>query len=196
MGNHIHILIKEGKEDLGMAMRRIGASYVYWYNWRHDWVGHLFQDRCKSEVVEDDTYLLTVLRYIHQNPLKAKMVEDIKKYTWSSYLEYTEKNKIVDSDFILNILHSDRKKAITEFIEFHEQEGDGNCLDISEQKRIKDEEAIGIIKDVCQINHCTDLQRLKKDCRDRYLNMIKEQGLSTRQIARLTGISRSIILKV
>jgi len=82
MGNHIHLLIKEEKEDLGIAMRRIGASFVYWYNWKYDRTGHLFQDRYKSEVVEDEKYLLTVLRYIHQNPIKADLVKDIKEYSF------------------------------------------------------------------------------------------------------------------
>lgn len=51
------------------AMKRIGVSYVYWYNWKYERCGHLFQDRYKSEPVEDNRYLLAVLRYIHQNPL-------------------------------------------------------------------------------------------------------------------------------
>jgi len=71
MGNHVHLLIKEGKEVLSNTMKRIGASYVHWYNWQYNRKGHLFQDRYKSEAVEDDAYFLTVLRYIHQNPLKA-----------------------------------------------------------------------------------------------------------------------------
>ena len=61
MGNHVHLLLKEEQEELGIIMRRIGASYVYWYNWEHQRCGHLFQDRYKSEVVEDENYLLTVL---------------------------------------------------------------------------------------------------------------------------------------
>ena len=61
MNNHIHLLIKENQEDLGTIMKRIGASYVYWYNWKYERVGHLFQDRYKSEVVEDEKYLLNVL---------------------------------------------------------------------------------------------------------------------------------------
>ena len=71
MDNHIHLLLKEGEEPLAQIMRRIGGSYVYWYNHKYERVGNLFQDRFKSEVVEDDTYFLTVLRYIHQNPAKA-----------------------------------------------------------------------------------------------------------------------------
>lgn len=51
--------MKEEKEDMGNTMRRIGAGYVYWYNWKYERYGHLFQDRYKSETVEDDQYFLT-----------------------------------------------------------------------------------------------------------------------------------------
>jgi REP element-mobilizing transposase RayT len=71
MKNHVHLLIRIGQEDLQHFMRKVGAKYVYWYNWKYDRVGGLFQDRYKSEPVEDDGYFLTVLRYIHQNPVKA-----------------------------------------------------------------------------------------------------------------------------
>ncbi|HHY25099.1 MAG TPA: transposase, partial [Clostridiaceae bacterium] len=71
MTNHVHLLIKERNEDLGIVFRRIGAKYVYWYNHKYKRRGYLFQDRYKSEAVESDEYLLTVLRYIHQNPVKA-----------------------------------------------------------------------------------------------------------------------------
>ncbi len=87
MSNHIHLLMKEGKEELGNAFRRIGASYVYWYNWKYNRRGHLFQDRFKSEAVETDKYLLTVLRYIHQNPVKVD-IGSVETYRWSSYKEY------------------------------------------------------------------------------------------------------------
>jgi putative transposase len=74
MGNHVHILIRENEEDLGQIMRRICGSYVYWFNCKYERIGPLFQDRYKSEPIEDDVYLLTVLRYIYQNPVKAEMV--------------------------------------------------------------------------------------------------------------------------
>ena len=53
MGNHVHLLIKEGREALSRAMKRIGTSYVSWYNWQYNRKGHLFQDRYKSEPVEE-----------------------------------------------------------------------------------------------------------------------------------------------
>ena len=196
MGNHVHILIREGKEELGMAMKRIGVSYVHWYNYKYDRTGHLFQGRYKSEVVENDKYLLTVLRYIHQNPLKAKLTKDIRKYKWSSYSEYINKGKIIDGNFILDLFSTDRNKAIVLFDEFHKIETDIQCLDIDETRRLKDSDAVKVIKDICNISRCIDLQKFHIDERDKYLSIIKEKGLSTRQIARLTGISRGIILRV
>lgn len=196
MGNHIHILIKEGQEELGIVMRRIGASFVYWYNLKYDRTGHLFQDRFKSEVVEDVKYLLNVLRYIHQNPIKAELVQDIAKYKWSSYSEYINQCKMIDKDFILGIFHQDRKTALLLFVEFHQKQSNDGFLDINENKKLTDGEAAEIIKQICRVTHSIDLQKLKeKEERDYYLKALKERGLSTRQIARLTGISRGIVLK-
>jgi REP element-mobilizing transposase RayT len=195
MGNHIHILVKEEKEDLSIAMRRIGASYVYWYNLKYDRSGHLFQDRYKSEVVEDERYLLTVVRYIHQNPLKAGLVKDVKEYKWSSYSEYIGKYEIIDADFLLKIFNEDVKEALSMFEDFHKEESKIECLDVNYKKRIKDSEAVEIIKQACNISYCADLQKINKINRDKYLRILKEKDLSTRQISRLTGISRHIILK-
>ena len=76
MSNHIHMLIKAEKEEPDLIMKRIECSYVYWYNSKYYRSGHLFQDRFRSEPVETDEYFLTVLRYIHQNPIKAKLVDN------------------------------------------------------------------------------------------------------------------------
>jgi len=168
MGNHVHILLKEGKEDLGVAMRRIGASYVYWYNWKYDRVGHLFQDRYRSEVVETEKYLLVVLRYIHQNPLKAGLVKDIQEFKWSSYGEYISAGTLTDVEFILNIFDSNRGKAKVKFEEFHKEQSNISCLDIEDSRIIKDEEVAKIIKEVCQISHCKDIQKLSGSKRDKY----------------------------
>ena len=88
MGNHIHLLLMEGKESLETVMRKICGSYVLWYYKKHGRVGYLFQDRFKSEPVEDDEYLLTVLRYIFQNPVKAGMVTKVEDYLWSNFTDY------------------------------------------------------------------------------------------------------------
>jgi len=95
MGNHVHLLLKEGEESLEQIMRRICCSYVYWYNWKYQRIGSLFQDRFKSEPVENDTYFLTVLRYILQNPLKAGMEKTIEDYHWSSIGEYSKRSELI-----------------------------------------------------------------------------------------------------
>ena len=71
MSNHIHLVIKEEKESIDQIIKRIAGSYVYWYNWKYYRKGHLFQDRFRSEPIEDEKYLLTVIRYIHRNPVSA-----------------------------------------------------------------------------------------------------------------------------
>jgi len=195
MGNHIHLLIQEGKEELGIVMRRIGASYVYWYNWKYQRCGHLFQDRYKSETVDDDSYFLTVVRYIHQNPLKAGLVNDISNYRWCSYNEFVEKKVITDIDFALNMFSKDRENAMEAFKAFHNEMNNDICLELEHKRRLTDDEAIKIIKKTCSTINCQELQCFEPETRSKYLKDLKEQGLSTRQLERLTGISRMIILK-
>lgn len=193
MGNHVHLLIKECEEEIGIIMRRIGASYVYWYNWKYKRSGHLFQDRYKSEPVEDDSYYLTVLRYIHQNPLKAGLVKNIESYKWSSYNEFTGKKETTGIDFTLKLFHKDREQAIENFKEFHREITKDVCLDIKERKRFTDEEAKELVKKICNITNSVEMQKMNQEERNEYLKRLKNEGLSTRQIARITGISRGLL---
>ncbi|WHH58415.1 transposase [Petroclostridium sp. X23] len=195
MGNHIHLLIQEGKEDLGVVFKRIGASYVYWYNWKYKRCGHLFQDRYRSEVVESEIYFLTVVRYIHQNPIKAGLVKDILDYRWCSYNEFIVSKEFVDIDYTLDIINQDRKKAIEGFKAFHREVNNDTCLEIEDNRRLTDHEAIEKVKKTCNIINGQELQQFAPEIRNRYLKELREQGLSTRQLERLTGISRMIILK-
>ncbi len=195
MGNHLHLLAREGHEDLGITMRRIGASYVYWYNHKYERCGHLFQDRYKSETVEDDSYLLTVVRYIHHNPIKAGITNDVSLYRWSSYQEYTVKPKIIEPDYILNVFSNDREKAQSQFKAFHKKTSDRDCLDIDEVKKIKDKEAVIIIKEISGLSDISKIKELSKGDRDTMIRELKTKGLSMRQIARLTGIVRSAVIR-
>lgn len=194
MGNHIHLIIKEG-EDFGIAMRRIGASFVYWYNWKYQRSGHLFEDRYKSEVIENDGYLLTVLRYIHQNPIKAGMVKALSEYKWSSYSEYIDKARMIEADFILNLFDLEREKAIEAFKTYNSKIDNSKCVDIVEGRRVTDEDAIEIIKEKCCVLRCTEVAILDRKNRYDCLKLLKELKLPSRQISRTTGVCRSVILK-
>ena len=192
MSNHIHILLKVEKEDLDLIMKRIAGSYVYWYNWKYYRKGHLFQDRFKSEPIEDDMSLMTVLRYIHQNPIKAGIVEKIDNYKYSSYNDYVnEKSEIIDFEFALSIMNKD------EFIIFNNEKNEDVCLDIDTQKfRISDRDAKKIIEEITNCKNITEIQSLSVEKRDEHIKKMKTEGLSIRQISRLTGTSFSIVRKI
>ncbi|AKL96079.1 transposase [Clostridium aceticum] len=196
MSNHIHLLIREGIEDLGIVFKRIGVRYVHWYNWKHKRSGHLFQDRYKSEAVENDKYFLTVLRYIHQNPIKAGIENDIRKYPWSSYNEYLTKNVICDTKFILSIFGKDEKKAIELFKKFNMEENNDKCFEYEERVKIDDTEATKIIIEVARVENTIQVQSIEKEMRDKVIKELKSRGLSIRQIERLTGVSFGVIRKL
>ncbi len=196
MSNHIHILMKEGEEELGKVFRRIGSSYVYWYNCKYKRSGHLFQDRYRSEAVENDSYFLTVLRYIHQNPIKAGIEKDITKYPWSSYNEYIGKKEICDTKFALRMFSTDGKRAITLFKKFNVEENSDKCLEYKERVRINDTEAVEIIKKEANISNISEIQNFEKEKRNKLIKKLKNNGLSIRQIERLTGISFGVIRRI
>lgn len=188
MGNHVHILLKEGKENLTLVLKRIAGSYVYWYNWKYRRCGHLFQDRFKSEPVEDDAYFLTVIRYIHQNPIKAGICKNIDGYKFSSYNEYINKPNLVNVDFCLGIIDKEQ------FIEFNNEFNDDICLDIRDNDfRLTDDEALKIIWKICKCKSVSDFQKFDKIKRNYYIEKLYKHGLSIRQISRLTGLSRKVV---
>jgi len=97
MSNHAHMLVRSGPQGLASFMRKFLTGYAGYYNRQHDRHGHLFQNRYKSIVVEEDTYFKELVRYIHLNPLRAKMVDSLEAldcYPWSGhgsvmgYVEY------------------------------------------------------------------------------------------------------------
>ena len=196
MGNYIHLLIKEGKEDLGIAFRRIGARYVYWYNWKYKRRGHLFQDRYKSEVVENDKYFLTVLRYIHQNPIKAGIEKNMAKYPWSSFNEYLGKNGICDTKFALSLFADEEKRAVELFQQFNREVNKDKCLEYEELARVDDIEATKKIIEVAGVENIIEIQNFEKEKRDKIIKELKNRGLSIRQIERLTGISFGVIRRI
>ena len=85
MDNHFHLLIETPQPNLSLGMRQLNGVYTQRFNRRHKRVGHLFQGRFKAILVERDSYLLALARYIVLNPIRAKMVPSVAYYPWSSY---------------------------------------------------------------------------------------------------------------
>lgn len=193
MNNHIHLLLRETDESISNAVKRISSSYVYWYNQKYERCGHLFQERFRSEVVETDAYFLTVLRYIHQNPIKAGMINNINQYKWSSYHDYVKTPRVVDIQFALDSFSINRVEAVELFQIFTNERNDDLCLDYTERKNLRDED-VRVFLNNLGFASFSELQRLEKGQRDDALReIIRISGASTRQLARLTGISKSVI---
>ena len=198
MSNHIHLLIKEEKETVSQVIKRIGVSYVHWYNMKYERCGHLFQGRFKSENVEDDRYLLVVLRYIHQNPVKAGIIEEAAKYRWSSYAEYvSQKPFVTDIDLVLDLLHPNRKEAVAMFKEFMIKENEDKCLGYEsyKEKRMSDKDVRQLIQKLIKSDDIQVIQQMSRNERNKALRYLKEMDISIRQLARVTGLGRRIIGK-
>lgn len=198
MNNHVHILIREGNTGLARIMKRIGTSYAFWYNRKYQRSGHVFQDRFKSECIDDDNYLKTVIRYIHQNPVKAGMAELPELYRWSSCADYYEDKrrsvKLTETEFILGLFGESQEKSIQEFKRFMEQDNEAKCLDETENKRLDDEEAKRLLSDQASGVALTLIGELPKKERDEILRRFKQnKGVTIRQISRLTGIASTNI---
>ena len=93
MGNHYHLLIKTPLANLSRAMRHINGVYTQRYNRSNHTDGPLFRGRYKAILVDSDSYLLHLSKYIHLNPMSARMVDNLEEYEWSSYLAYIDKIK-------------------------------------------------------------------------------------------------------
>ena len=107
MTNHVHILLKSGPHGLSQFMRRLLTGYAITYNLRHRRYGHLFQNRYKSIICDEDVYFQQLVRYIHLNPLRANLVKNITeldRYPWSghSVLIGHKKREWQDSDYVLS----------------------------------------------------------------------------------------------
>lgn len=85
MANHIHLLVETGDVEIGKFMKYMSECYAMYINHKYSYRGHVFESRYKSCLVKEDTYFLQTSRYIHLNPVKARMVTHPEEYLWSSY---------------------------------------------------------------------------------------------------------------
>lgn len=200
MHNHIHLLLREGKEPLSVTMKRIGVSFVWYYNTKYDATGHLFQDRYKSERVEQDGYLLTVLRYIHQNPVKAGLITLPSEWNWSSCREYYGQSghpsDLLDKQVVLQLFAEDQSTAVNRFISFNEIKNDDLCMEDGTKVRVHDGLAQKEIEKLLGNTGIPQVRSLPKEERDRILHAVKGlKAVSQRQAARILGISPNLIFK-
>lgn len=96
MSNHLHLVLKTPEPNLARGMQALLSSYANAWARRHRFAGHVFQGRYRTELVEDETYLWTVTRYVHLNPVRARMVEHPAAWPWSSYPGFARRDRRLD----------------------------------------------------------------------------------------------------
>jgi REP element-mobilizing transposase RayT len=138
MSNHYHMLIQTPLGNLARAMRHLDGVYTQRYNRRHSVDGQLFRGRYKSILVNGDSYLLQLVRYIHRNPLKAGLVDTLSAYAWSShkgYLSTASKWDWLHKDFIYALLSEKKMEWIKRYRQFISIEEDDEAADVLESRK-------------------------------------------------------------
>jgi hypothetical protein len=120
MPDHIHMAVQVGDIPLSRIMQNLSFRYTQWMNRRQDRVGHLFQGRYKAVLVDANSYLLELVRYIHLNPVRAGMVKSPEAYPWSSHLSYLGEKKLpwLRMDWVLSRFSSSSGQTGNEYREF------------------------------------------------------------------------------
>ena len=218
MSNHVHLLIKTHQEDIGATIKHLAVMYALYFNRKYSRAGHLFQDRFKSEPVRsssarllparlcrlarprtgrknDMAYFTVLLRYIHQNPVKAGLVERIGDYQWSSWGEYTgdvpKALGLCATNVVLKRMPLEDLRGLVE-----DPLADDVCiLDIDDTPRITigDRDVRHLLETAYGISDAIKVQELDKDKRNDILLACLSLGAGYRQLSRLTGVPYGVI---
>jgi putative transposase len=125
MGTHVHLLIETGEVPLSKILQGINQRFTMYFNWRHGTVGHLFQGRYKAILCDRDAYLLSLVKYLHCNPVRAGMVRRPEEYRWSSHWAYLGRSRdgLVDTGLVLGMFSKSLKRGRRLYLEYmREQE--------------------------------------------------------------------------
>lgn len=149
MDNHAHFLMMVDKiENLSKLMQKVNSKYAKYYNFVNQRVGYVFRDRFLSEPIGDKRYFIQCIKYIHLNPVKAKIVKEAKNYKYSSYTYFIEKNIYKNNKILKNILTKEEYKEIYNCNNYEK-----NFMDIEEEKNIEQDIKFGI-KEYIKIKKC------------------------------------------
>lgn len=201
MDNHIHLLLKEQTEDVSTIIKRVGISYAYYFNRKYGHNGHLFQDRFRSEPVNDMAYFMTLMRYIHQNPVKADIVDDIRDYRWSSWHEYASSNLSSPTSIcaVQSVIKRTNRRDLLDLISTRMEQFEDPIDKEDEEKEsshVSDSEARELIKHLCSHFNICEIQAFQRKERNEILESALRYGVGVRQLARLTGVSYGIIQRI
>ena len=191
-----HLLIKEGADSISEVIRKMALRYAIYYNSNYNHTGRLFQDRFKSESVNDETHFLTLLSYIHQLPVAANLCHHVEDYDWSSWREYLHApnrvsnfcavNKVCDRisrQHLINQVNTPLPKAMLVH-SFDRYRG-----------FVPDASVIEFLKVTFHVESPRDIKLYPQKRRYQVLKEAKDFGASIRQLSRLTNLSEYFITR-
>ena len=153
MKTHIHLLLEVSQIPLSRFMQSLLFRHARNFNKRYAQVGHLFQGRYRAILCDKDAYLLELVRYIHLNPVRAKIVRNPERYSWTSHLSYLEdaREGVVDTDLVLGQFGGNKSIARRKYREFILEGLDGGhqerFYEVKDQRFLGEEEFINRIED-------------------------------------------------
>lgn len=187
MDNHAHLELEDENHSLSLLMQCLCSVYARLFNKKYDRIGHLFQERFASEIIEDESRFITIFRYIIQNPQKAN-ISPADSYKWSSYKSYMHKKTFVYKDFLIEIFGS-----LKNLYNFLQQETNDQCLEIELRPSERASNYIDKIKSLLKTTNPIIKPDLPLDIIQNKVKILKNAGFSVRTIVRTTGISKYIV---
>lgn len=191
MDNHAHLLIyTEDIVELSKLMSRVNTSYGIYYNKSKNRVGYVFRNRYYSQAIMDEKHLYNTVAYIHRNPVKAKMVEEMKDYKYSSY--NCMKNGELDRKTIDLLFHT--SDYFERFDWIHKNFEESNILEV-EEKKVSNEEIEKFIKNFCA-EYKVSMNEIRRN--NYFLKLVVNQltdtyGVTNKQICEVFGIGKNRI---
>lgn len=193
MPNHVHLVLQTADEPIGTVVKRLGVRYASWFNRKYGRTGHLFQDRFKSLPVEDDAYLTTLLRYVWNNPVEAGFTTRAEDYRWSSRrhlgvgspaLDDERLRMLVPPEILAEIAIADETPTPTE------------PAVPGRPPRYSDRAAAELLCQASGASVVAEFGQLDVLTRSRALRELRTRGVPYRQIARITGMSPSMVRRI
>lgn len=191
MSNHAHLLLRTRTESIGLTIKRLGVSYAGRFNRRYGRVGHLFQGRFRSLPVEDDSYFVTVARYIWHNPVAAGLVSDPADYSWNSCSPHRPA-ALVDDTELDRLLPSLGRAQLSEV-------GDpatGHRKRLGRRPRCTALQAVQILEGVCGAQTPEEFRELDAPYKARAIRELRTRQVPYAVIGQVTGLAKSTVQRL
>ncbi len=187
MTNHIHLLIETSKSPISKIMQVINLTYTQYFNRKYMKVGHLFQGRYKSFLCDRDEYLLGLVRYIHLNPVRARVVTGPHEYGWSSHIDYLaeDKKSFVEKNKVLRLFSESPTQARILYDDFI-KEAIGKGRDETLYDRVVSQQILGNDRFIDEVR-----EKIEEENRPHRKPSLKEVFLAVKEV---TGVTESNII--